>query len=89
MTLTMPISNLIPTSMPVDLPAERRHACRWGEVKPGDWIRADSSEGRGMIQGVIESVHEHPEYGLVVSLNDTRRAVVNWRLLEVRPCERT
>jgi hypothetical protein len=32
-------------------------------------------------------VHDHPEYGLVVSLNDTRRAVVNWQLLEVRACE--
>jgi hypothetical protein len=83
MTLTMPIR----VSLPLDRPIARPHARQWEEVKPGDWIRAGSSEGRGAIQGVVESVHEHPEYGLVVSLNDTRRAVVNWRLLEVRACE--
>lgn len=55
----------------------------WQEVKPGDWIRA-TSEGRGEIQGVVESVNDHAEYGLVVSLNDTRRAVNNWTLLERR-----
>lgn len=84
MTLKMPISGSLP--VPVDRPIERPHvcACHWADVKLGDWIRAGSSEGRGVIQGVVESVHEHAEYGLVVSLNDTRRAVVNWRLLEVR-----
>jgi hypothetical protein len=85
MTLAMPLS----VSLPRDRPAVLRHACHWEEVKPGDWIRADSSEGRAAIQGVVESVHEHPEYGLVISLNDTRRAVAHWRLLEVRGCEGT
>jgi hypothetical protein len=78
---------MMPALRPAEMPTETPHACQWGEVKPGDWIRAGSSQGRGAIQGVVESLHEHPEYGLVVSLNDTRRAVVNWRLLEVRACE--
>jgi len=89
MTLTLPMPMAMAIPLPMDRPIARPHARRWEEVKPGDWIRAGSSEGRGAIQGVVESVHEHPEYGLVVSLNDTRRAVVNWRLLEVRACEGT
>ena len=57
----------------------------WHDVKPGDWIRAESTEGeRGAIQGVVEALHDHAEYGLVVSVNDTRRAAVNWNLVEVR-----
>jgi hypothetical protein len=83
--MTMMMSARMPAEMLVETP----HVCPWGEVKPGDWIRAGSSEGRGVIQGVVESVHDHSEYGLVVSLNDTRRAVTNWRLLEVRSCEGT
>lgn len=55
----------------------------WRDVQPGDWIRADSADCRH-IQGVIEALHDHPEYGLVISLNDTRRATMNWTLLEVR-----
>jgi len=55
----------------------------WNGVKPGDWIRAESDDCR-CIQGVVEALHDHPVYGLVISLNDTRRATMNWTLLEVR-----
>lgn len=65
----------------------------WSNVNPGDWIKAQSVEkgasqvGAPIIQGVVESVHDHGEYGLVVSVNDTRRAVVNWKLLERREAQ--
>jgi hypothetical protein len=60
-------------------------ALHWSDLEPGDWVKAQSWESPdSLIQGVIESLHDHAEYGLVVSINDTRRAVVNWKLLEVR-----
>ncbi len=77
-------------------PAPFDHACfptsscipmpRWEDVRPGDWIRAASAHGASVIQGVVESVHTHPEYGVVVSVNDTRRTALHWQLLEVRAC---
>lgn len=60
---------------------------QWSTVRVGDEVMAQSTVGRSVIRGEVESIVRHPVRGMVVWIEGDDWMVDHWNLLMIRPGE--